>query len=340
MLVADLSGLQHSFWVVLGTLSVLRSNALSTGQTVLRGIAGTVVGIVVGGVLVTLVGTNEAVLWALLPVSILVAGLAPAAISFAAGQAAFTLTLTIFFNIVAPVGYRIGLVRIEDIAIGCAVSLVFGALFWPRGAASALGRALSEAYATTGLYLARAVRYGVARCERGVPSLPRPVLESTQAAAAARRLDDAFREYLAERGRKQSDLAGVAALVTGVVAPRLVADAVLALWEHEDGSLGGDRSAAGRELGQDADAVAGWYARLGEALAGGAPPPAVAARDVARDDRLVEAVRRDLEGRAGTASPTGVRMIWTGDHLDALRRLQPALLEPAADLAGTARAAT
>ena len=59
------------------------------------------VGIVVGGLLVTLVGTNQAVLWALLPVSILVAGLAPAAISFAAGQAAFTLTLTIFFNIIA-----------------------------------------------------------------------------------------------------------------------------------------------------------------------------------------------------------------------------------------------
>ena len=32
-------------------------------------------------------------------------------------------------------------------------------------------------------------------------------------------------------------------------------------------------------------------------------------------------------------------MIWTGDHLDALRRLQPALLEPAADLARTGRPA-
>ena len=211
---------------MLGTLSVLRSNALSTGQTALRGVLGTVVGIVVGGVVVTLVGTNQAVLWVLLPISILVAGLAPAAISFAAGQAAFTLTLTIFFNIIQPVGYRIGLVRIEDIAIGCAVSLVFGVLFWPRGAASALGRALAEAYETTGAYLARAVRYGVHRCERGLPSLPRPALESTQAAAASRRLDDAFREYLAERGRKQSDLATVTALVTGVVAPRLAADAV------------------------------------------------------------------------------------------------------------------
>ncbi|HEY0239959.1 MAG TPA: FUSC family protein [Friedmanniella sp.] len=333
VLVADLSGLQHSFWVVLGTLSVLRSNALSTGQTVLRGILGTVVGIVVGGVLVTLVGTNVAVLWTLLPISILVAGLAPAAVSFAAGQAAFTLTLTIFFNIIQPVGYRIGIARIEDIAIGCAVSLVFGLLFWPRGAAAALGRALAEAYGSTGAYLARAVRFGVDRCERGGLSLPRPVLEATQAAAASRRLDDAFREYLAERGRKQSDLATVTALVTGVVAPRLVADAVLALWEREDGSRDGDRSAAGHELGRDADLVAGWYTELGQALASSSAPPAPADRDAAGDARLVDAVRRDLDDGSGMASPTAVRMIWTGDHLDALRRLQPALLGPASTLA-------
>ena len=28
-------------------------------------------------------------------------------------------------------------------------------------------------------------------------------------------------------------------------------------------------------------------------------------------------------------SATAVRMIWTGDHLDAARRMQPALVEPA-----------
>jgi hypothetical protein len=125
----------------------------------------------------------------------------------------------------------------------------------------------------------------------------------------------------------------VAALVTGVVAPRLAADAVLALWEREDGRLGGDRSAAGVELGHDADVVARWYARLGGALAGAAPPPPPARRDAASDARLVEAVRRDLAVDTAMPGPTAVRMIWTGDHLDALRRLQPALLGPAADLA-------
>ena len=62
----------------------------------------------------------------------------PPTISFAAGQAAFTLTLLILFNILAPEGWKIGLVRIEDIALGSAVSLAVGLLFWPRGAGAAL----------------------------------------------------------------------------------------------------------------------------------------------------------------------------------------------------------
>jgi uncharacterized membrane protein YccC len=38
---------------------------------------------------------------------------------------------------VSPAGWRVGLVRIEDVALGCAVSLVVGLLFWPRGATAA-----------------------------------------------------------------------------------------------------------------------------------------------------------------------------------------------------------
>jgi hypothetical protein len=42
---------QHGFWVVLGTLSVLRSNAVATGSTVLRALLGTAAGFVVGAAL-------------------------------------------------------------------------------------------------------------------------------------------------------------------------------------------------------------------------------------------------------------------------------------------------
>ena len=64
----------------------------------------------------------------LLPVS------PPTAISFAAGQAGFTVVVIVLFNIIEPTGWKVGLTRIEDVAIGCAVSLVVGFLFWPRGA--------------------------------------------------------------------------------------------------------------------------------------------------------------------------------------------------------------
>ena len=107
VLVAKLTGVQHAFWVVFGTLSVLRSNALSIGQNALRGLAGTLVGFIVGAAIVVAIGTNTTVLWLLLPPAILLAGLAPAAVSYAAGQGAFTLTLLILFNIVAPAGWRL-----------------------------------------------------------------------------------------------------------------------------------------------------------------------------------------------------------------------------------------
>jgi hypothetical protein len=40
-------------------------------------------------------------------------------------------------------------------------------------------------------------------------------------------------------------------------------------------------------------------------------------------------VRHDLRGEDGNASATAVRMIWTGDHLDALRRLQRVIVDSA-----------
>jgi uncharacterized membrane protein YccC len=113
VLVARLTGVQHSFWVVLGALSVLRSNALSTGQDSLRALGGTVAGLLAGAAILQGIGTNEVALWILLPIAILLAGVAPAAISFAAGQAAFTLTLVILFNLIKPAGWQVGLLRLE-----------------------------------------------------------------------------------------------------------------------------------------------------------------------------------------------------------------------------------
>jgi uncharacterized membrane protein YccC len=329
VLVADLSGVQHSFWVVLGTLSVLRSNALSTGQSVVQSLRGTLLGFVIGAGVIEVVGTNTTVLWFLLPLAILLAGIAPTAISFAAGQAAFTLTLVILFNILQPAGWRVGLLRIEDVAIGCGVSVVVGLLFWPRGAGAALGQALSRAYIDSAHYLAAAVDFGLGCCDRGMPARPAPTDEAMRAAAAARRLDDVFRGYLAERGGKRAPLADVTGLVTGVVGLRLAADAVLDLWRRDDSEEAGDRAGAREQLLASTQAVAGWYERFADGLAGRGDVPEPVAQDLDADHGLVNAVQRDLRDEDGKATAVAVRIIWTGDHLDAARRLEGGLVGPA-----------
>jgi uncharacterized membrane protein YccC len=334
VVVADVSTVQHGFWVAFGTLSVLRSNALSTGQNTLRALGGTVAGFVIGGLIVYLIGADRTVLWIVLPVAVLLAGLAPATLSFAAGQAAFTLTLLVLFNLIAPAGWTIGLVRIEDIALGGAVSLVVGLLFWPRGAGSALGRALESAYAVSARYLADAVAYGVGRCDRGGPSPPRPSRQATEAAAASRRLDDTFRGYLSERGAKRLPLAEVTSLVTGVTGLRLAADAVLDLWDGDSAS-GGDREAARRELLGAAGNMTSWYDQFAVSLSGGGGVPEPLGADEVADGRLVDAVAQDLRDGDGRATSAGVKVIWTGDHLDAVRRLQESLVAPARAAIGT-----
>jgi energy-converting hydrogenase Eha subunit B len=330
--VGNRTGAQHSFWVVLGTLSVLRSNALSTGQNVLRALSGTVVGFIVGAAILAAIGTDETLLWLLLAPVILLAGVAPAAISFAAGQAAFTLTLVFVFNIIEPTGWRVGLYRVEDIALGCAVSLVVGLLFWPRGARSALRRALADAYRDSADYLAASVSFGIRRCDSSAASAPAPTELAARATGAARRLDDAFRAFLAERGAKPIALADVTSLITGVGGLRLAADAVLDLWQREggssDGSSDGERSAARNELLRSSELVKDWYEGFARSLAGGGEPQAPLPHDPDADERLLAAVRHDLRSESTGTSATAVRMIWTGEHLDAVRR-QEVVLAPA-----------
>ncbi|MGZ6795131.1 MAG: FUSC family protein [Nocardioidaceae bacterium] len=326
VLVADLSGAQHSFWIVLGTLSVLRSNALSTGQSVVRGLVGTTIGFAIGGVLVLLLGTNQVLLWVLLPVAILLADIAPAA-SFTAGQAGFTVTLVVLFNIISPAGWQVGLLRIEDVAIGCAVSLLVGALFWPRGATGALRRALAEAYAECAAYLRTAAERGTA----DAGSRTEAETAASRAAAAARRLDDAFRQYLAERGRKRLSLAEVASLLTGVAGLRLTAQAVSDLWSG-DGLARIDAPRAQLELIVMTERVTNWFAAMAQAMTGAGAVPRALPTDGASDGRLVEALGHDLESMAASGASVQahtVRLVWTSDHVDGARRLQDIVEEPA-----------
>jgi len=125
-------------------------------------------------------------------------------------------------------------------------------------------------------------------------------------------------------------LAAVAGLVTGIAGLRLEADAVLDLWRADgDGQAGSDLAAARQEILDTAERVTGWYDGLATTLITGGELPQPLAHDKAADGRLVRAVRRDLLDDDGKATATAIRMIWTGDHLDVVRRLQAAITSPA-----------
>jgi hypothetical protein len=193
--VVEVTNVSHGFWVVLGTLSVLRSSALGTGATALRAIGGTAVGFIAGSVIMIGLADHSVFLWVVLPVVVLLSGMAPSMISFAAGQAAFTLVVIILF---------------EDVAIGCGVSIVVGILFWPRGATAALGRALSTAFAASSAYLADAV-------DRLTVTSRHVDTEASQQASHRAYLicDDAYRQFFAERGAKVVSVQTISRLYTG-----------------------------------------------------------------------------------------------------------------------------
>src|SRR6266699_1994583 len=197
VLLTRITRVDHSFWVVLGTLSVLRSNALGTGRTALLAIEGTVVGFAIAAVLTLAIGTGDVGLWITLPIVAFLAAYVPTVASFLVGQAGFTLFVIVLFNLLQPQGWRLGLVRLEDVALGIGVSLVVAVLLWPRGARGQLRSALAALYRADAACLGAAFGYLLGRRSQ------REVDASRRAAdAEVARAGEAFDGFLTERGSR------------------------------------------------------------------------------------------------------------------------------------------
>jgi uncharacterized membrane protein YccC len=328
VLIAQQASLQRSFWVVLGTLSVLRSNALGIGSSVLAALAGTAIGLLIGVGLVLAAGTDEGVLWALLPVAVLFAAYAPQAISFAAGQAGFTVTLLILFNLIQPTGWTVGLVRIEDVAVGFGVSLGVGALLWPRGAGALVRGSLATSYARGADFVTAAVQSLVRGGDAsGVDRAGR------QAREAADRLDDAYRQYLAERPpHPSSKLEDLGALLAGAARIRLAGSSLSMLARPPDGSSG--QGSAMDAIDGEVRRLRSWYVALGEALVADRPAPAPDHGDPEGRRRVLRGAQEAIAREEEAGIRLGLGLLWASQHLDNLRRLEFHLIAPASDLAG------
>lgn len=310
--VADASSVQHGFWVVLGTLSVLRTNASATGATALRALIGTVIGFVVGGALLVAIGTSATALWIVLPAAVLVASYAPGTAPFVVGQAAFTITVAVLFNLLVPVGWKVGELRVEDVAIGCLVSVAVGSLFWPRGVAALVGDDLADAYRSGAAYLREAIAWARGRSTE-------PPASGHAAVTAGLRLEEAVRGFLAEQGTKHLSREELWRLIGGTLRLRLTANAVA---ELPRACASADRESFDA-IERRADELIGWYEQL--AVQVGRPRGGVA--ELA-----------PLEAVNGTGDGGGTRgAIWLREHLEHLGEHVAVLATPAARIAETRR---
>ncbi|HEX7429926.1 MAG TPA: FUSC family protein [Mycobacterium sp.] len=196
--IVHLFPVEHGFWVVLGAMSVLRSSALTTGTKMLRAVLGTGIGFVLGAVLIHVVGVDPAVLWVLMPVVVFGSAYVPEIASFTAGQAAFTMMVLIFFNLIVPTGWNVGLIRVEDVVVGALVGVMVSLLLWPRGATASATAAVESARGVFARYL-EAVVLRITRGEYEEMADKVATL-SHDALASSRVADDAVRQYLSESG--------------------------------------------------------------------------------------------------------------------------------------------
>ncbi|MHA3024599.1 FUSC family protein [Mycobacterium sp. BMJ-28] len=232
--VTHLFPLQNGLWVVLGAMSVLRSSALTTGTRVVRAVTGTVIGFGLGAAFIALMGVDPLVMWLTLPVVAFGSAFVPEVASFIAGQAAFTMMVVIIFNLIHPIGWRVGLIRVEDVIIGALVGVVVSLLLWPRGAAPAVARSLDAARQAGVAYM----RAAVLRVTRGASEEADDRISTLGFAAlsAGRTVDDTVRHYLSESGgltdqrapvirsaNRATRLRGAAELIADVVPPPLQA---------------------------------------------------------------------------------------------------------------------
>jgi len=287
-----------------------------------------------------------------LPIAVAVAAYAPGALPFTIGQAAFTVVVLVLFNLLAPAGWKVGLLRIEDVAIGCLVSLVVGVLFWPRGASSVVGDDLADAFRRGAAYLTQAVDWALG-------SRDAPPDAGAAAVTAGIRLDEALRGFLAEQGAKRVSKEDLWMLVMASTRLRLTAYSLAGmqapehLMQHKNRGTAYARTA----LAQATADLAGFYERLavlvGRPIAGQVllpvKVPSFAGLDGTTSRPAGDGEQRGVAvvARAGDAdgleeagdlvrvitTPHHPNLLWVHEHLQHLSSHVRVIADPAAHVA-------
>jgi uncharacterized membrane protein YccC len=130
--------LQRSYWVVLTVAIVVKpDNGSVFARALQRGI-GTIVGVVLGAVILAAVPYGP---WLLFPIAVLAAGLPYGRLRNFGLQATFmTPLIVLLIDQLAPAGWRLPQERLADTVFGCAIVLLVGYATWPSSWHSHLPR--------------------------------------------------------------------------------------------------------------------------------------------------------------------------------------------------------
>jgi uncharacterized membrane protein YccC len=325
VLIARTFGFSHGFWVVLGTIQVLRSNALGTGRTVVLAVVGNVIGVVIGGLFALVAGNHPVLMWIAFPIAVFGAAYAATTIGFMLSQAAFTINLIVVFNLISPAGWQVGLVRIEDLIVGALISLLVGLLLWPQGARRELARGLGVVYRGLDAYLQQAFdRVLGFEPESSADPARRDVIRARE------RVGEAFDTFMTERGVSPADQEAAAFLLSSANHLILAGD-LLGLIAVVMGYSASGRGDSAGEVRRQVRMLLGGYRGLAERLSLSPAPasePEVSERALRNAE--LECLRRwqtDPEvGRGAMA------VVMAGEWAQSLARLE-ADLEGAVDTA-------
>ncbi|MEN3302314.1 FUSC family protein [Pseudonocardia sp.] len=136
--------LQNGFWVLLATLSLMRTSVTATRSALVPAFAGTLAGAVVAAGLLAAAGP-ETVVYAIVFPLLLVAALAGGPLlGPAVGQGLFTILVSVLFAQLSPAGWSLAGVRILDVAVGGIVGILIGVAVWPSGGRREVRRAAAR----------------------------------------------------------------------------------------------------------------------------------------------------------------------------------------------------
>ncbi|MBZ6474213.1 FUSC family protein [Streptomyces griseocarneus] len=206
--IAGALDLSHGFWVLLATLSLMRTSAADTRTALRPAFAGTVGGAGAAALLLLAVGDVPPFYAAVLPLVLLVGFTAGPLLGPAWNQAAFTLAFVLMFSQLSSPDWRLSAVRLLDVLIGGAIGALASLLAWPRGGRGELRCTLADVL-VEGAAGCRAVT-GLL-CGRPGPADPMRPARRTMILAEA-----SYCQYQTERmGERGVDPPWEAALVAG-----------------------------------------------------------------------------------------------------------------------------